>query len=117
MADSTGFVNRIGGSVIGILPDGPRISLRRALRKNKERARLRRADLTVIAHPKSGSTWLRFQLTRIYQRKFALPESVIPRVEIFHRLDPAIPRLHMAGYEYIKQVIERPGDDGLNRVC
>ena len=111
MADSFGLVHQIGESVIGILPDGPRISLRRALRKNKERARLKRADLTVIAHPKSGSTWLRFQFARIYQQKFALPESVIPRVEIFHKLDPTVPQLHMAGYEYIKHVIARPAPD------
>ena len=58
MADSSGLVHRIGESAIGVLPDGPRISLRRALRKNKERARLKRADLTVIAHPKSGSTFI-----------------------------------------------------------
>jgi len=111
MADSSGLANQIGKSVIDILPDGPRISLRRALRKNKERARLKRADLTVIAHPKSGSTWLRFQIARIYQQKFVLPESVIPRVEIFHELDSAIPQLHMAGYEYIKHVIARPAPD------
>lgn len=111
MADSSGHAHRIGESVIGILPNGPRISLRRALRKNKERTRLKRADLTVIAHPKSGSTWLRFQFARIYQQKFALPESVIPRVEIFHELDSAIPQLHMAGYEYIKHVIARPAPD------
>ena len=111
MADSSRFVNRIGESVINIIPDGPRISLRRALRTKKERARLKRADLTVIAHPKSGSTWLRFQLARIYQQKFSLPESVIPRVGILHRLNPAIPQIHMAGYEYIKHVIARPAPD------
>lgn len=111
MADSTQLAARIGDTVLGVLPDGPRISVRRALRKNKERARLRHADLTVIAHPKSGSTWLRFQLARIYQRKFNLPEAAIPKVETFHRLDPAIPRLHMAGYEYIKHVIARPEPD------
>jgi hypothetical protein len=111
MATRDGIASRLGETAIGMLPDGPRISVRRVLRKYKERARLRNADITVIAHPKSGSTWLRFQLARVYQRKFDLPEAVIPRIESYHRLNPAIPRLHMAGYEYIKHVIARPAPD------
>jgi hypothetical protein len=97
--------------MIGFLPDASRIALRRAVRDRVERQRLKSADLTVIAHPKSGSTWLRFQLARVYQRKFGLPESVIPRIERYHRLNPAIPRLHMAGYQYIARVIARPAPD------
>ena len=105
-------LERAGEGLVGLLPDAPRIALRRAVRNRVERRRLKRADLTVIAHPKSGSTWLRFQLARVYQRKFGLPESVIPRIERYHRLNPAIPRLHMAGYQYIARVIARPAPDG-----
>jgi hypothetical protein len=111
MAASMPIFERAGETLIGALPDRPRIALRRGLRARKERRRLERADLTVIAHPKSGSTWLRFQLARLYQRKYALSETVIPRVEILHGLDAAIPQLHMAGYEYIKLVIARPAPD------
>lgn len=111
MTEATGLLNRVGESVLGTLPDGPRIAIRRSLRMRKERARLHDADLTVIAHPKSGSTWLRFQLARLYQRKFDLPESMIPRINEYHRLDARVPRLHMAGYEYSKQVIARPAPD------
>jgi hypothetical protein len=105
------LVERTGEAMIGLLPDGPRIGLRRALRDRVERHRLKHADLTVIAHPKSGSTWLRFQLARVYQRKFGLRESVIPRIERYHRHNPAIPRLHMAGYQYIARVVARPAPD------
>jgi hypothetical protein len=111
MADSTTVVERAGEAMMSLLPDRPRIGLRRAVRDRVERHRLKSADLTVIAHPKSGSTWLRFQLARVYQLKFGLPETVIPRIERYHRLNPAIPRLHMAGYQYIARLIARPAPD------
>lgn len=104
-------LERAGEAMVALLPDGARIALRRAVRHRVERHRLKAADLTVIAHPKSGSTWLRFQLARVYQHKYALPETVIPRIERYHRLNPAIPRLHMAGYQYIARVIARPAPD------
>lgn len=109
--DATASLRAVGEKVFGALPDGPRIAMRRLLRSQKERRKLKAADFTVIAHPKSGSTWLRFQLARTYQRKFELPESLIPRVERFHDVDPDLPRLHMAGYEYIKHVVARPAPD------
>ena len=111
MVGTTRVLERAGEAMIGLLPDTSRVALRRAVRDRVERHRLKAADLTVIAHPKSGSTWLRFQLARVYQRKFGLPESVIPRIERYNRLNPAIPRLHMAGYQYIARVIARPAPD------
>lgn len=111
MAAAAKVMERAGEAMISLLPDAPRVALRRAVRDRLERHRLKRADLTVIAHPKSGSTWLRFQLARVYQQRFALPEASIPRIERYHRLNPAIPRLHMAGYRYIARVIARPAPD------
>ena len=112
MIGTARVLERAGEAMIALLPDRPRIALRRAVRDRLERSRLKGADLTVIAHPKSGSTWLRFQLARVYQRKYGLPESVIPRIERYHRLNPAIPRLHMAGYQYAARLIARPAPDG-----
>jgi hypothetical protein len=104
-------IKRMGETIFGVVPERPRIGLRRIVRRRREGRRLALADLVVIAHPKSGSTWLRFQLARAYQHKYRLPLSAIPSVEIFHDLDPAIPRLHMAGYEYIKHVVARSAPD------
>src|ERR671923_152146 len=85
-------LKEIGETIFGLVPERPRIGLRRIVRHGRERRRLALADLAVIAHPKSGSTWLRFQLARAYQRKYQLPLSVIPRIEAFHDLNRAIPR-------------------------
>ncbi len=93
---------------MGILPDGPRIALKRYFRGIRERRKLAGADLVVIAHPKAGSTWLRFQLSRVYQKKFGLSEDVIPNVEELHVRDPAIPRLLMGAYNYLKLDVAGP---------
>jgi hypothetical protein len=91
-----------------LLPDGPRVALMRYLRGFRERRRQRRADIIFIGHPKSGSTWMRFQLSRLYQKKYGLDESVIPDVEILHSLNPAIPQLHMGAYNYVKVFVAGP---------
>lgn len=101
------FLNTVGETAIGKLPDGARIAIRRSLRMARDSRRLARAHVSVIGHPKTGSTWMRIMLSRLYQRKFALPESVIPAVEECHRLDRRAPLIYMAGYEHIKQVIDR----------
>ena len=105
--------------LVNILPDGPRIAIKRKARMVWEQAQFTKADVSVIAHPKSGSTWLRFQLSRLYQRKHGLSESVIPDVERLHKLDPAIPRLYMAGYEFMKRVLAGPAPNAQleNRAC
>lgn len=98
----------IGETLVSYLPDRPRIALKRSFRGQTERRRLARADLVVIGHPKSGNTWLRFQLARLYQLKHGLPESVIPDVEVLHTLDQRIPQLHMGAYNYIKHIVATP---------
>ena len=84
------------------------IPIRRVVRMEKEKARLRRSHLSVIAHPKSGSTWLRFQLARLYQRRFGLPETILPRLERLPGLDRRVPYINMVGYEFIKRRVVEP---------
>jgi len=95
-------------TAMGVLPDRPRIALKRYLRGIRERRKLALADLVVIAHPKAGSTWLRFQLSRVYQKKYGLSEDVIPNVEVLHGLNPEIPRLLMGAYNYVKLDVAGP---------
>ena len=108
MTDLVPGLKSIGETLVSYLPDRPRIALKRNLRGITERRRLARADLVVIGHPKSGNTWMRFQLARLYQRKYGLPESVIPDVEVLHTLDQRIPQLHMGAYNYIKHIVASP---------
>ena len=105
MAGLVPGLKSIGDALLSFIPDRPRIALKRNLRGYTEKRRLARADLVVIGHPKSGNTWMRFQLARLYQRKYDLPESVIPDVEVLHSLDPRVPQLHMGAYNYIKHIV------------
>jgi hypothetical protein len=84
------------------------IPLRRAVRIEKEKVRLRRSHLAVIAHPKSGSTWLRFLLARLYQKRYGLPETILPRLERLPQLDRRVPYIDMVGYEFIKWRVTEP---------
>ena len=108
MAGSSASLKSLGRSVMSVLPDGPRIAIKRHARGYRERSRLRRADLVVIGHPKSGNTWLRFQVSRAYQKKYGLDESVIPDVEILHGLNAAIPQIHMGAYNYVRPLLVGP---------
>jgi hypothetical protein len=47
-----------------LLPKGPRIALREKLMAAHEMGKAGRAPFLVIAHPKSGNTWLRAMLSR-----------------------------------------------------
>ncbi len=95
-------------AALSILPDGPRIAIKRRFRGIRERKRLSQAELVVIGHPKSGNTWMRFQLARLYQKKYDLDETLIPRVEALHALNSSIPQLHMGAYNYIKPILIGP---------
>ena len=108
MAVIAGSLKNLEDTAMGVLPDGPRIALKRYFRGIRERRKLALADLVVIAHPKAGSTWLRFQLSRVYQKKYGLSEDVIPNVEALHALNPEIPRLLMGAYNYVKLDVAGP---------
>jgi hypothetical protein len=73
------------------LPRGPRVSAREHLLARLERARARRAELLIIGHPKSGNTWLRVMLSRLYQVRHGLPSSTIAKSDELARLHPAVP--------------------------
>jgi hypothetical protein len=50
-------LERAAEKIVDVLPDGPRIAIKRKARMVWERSQFNKADVTVIAHPKSGSTW------------------------------------------------------------
>lgn len=74
--------------------------LPRRLRLARRKARLgalevdiaRRSALIIIAHPKSGNTWLKVMLTRLYSRRHGIPEEDFARYPALADANPAIPR-------------------------
>lgn len=67
-------------SIIGttaLLPKPLRVKTRAKLLARHEIAKAMQADLLLIAHPKSGNTWLKVMMSRLYQLRHGLPASLI----------------------------------------
>jgi len=76
-----------------LLPAGTRVALRRDYLARLELAKAHRANLLIIGHPKSGNTWLKVMISRLYQTRYNLPESKLINTDEFARKIPEIPRL------------------------
>jgi hypothetical protein len=75
------------------LPVAWRVAARRRLLAQLELAKAQRTGLLIIGHPKSGNTWLRTMLSRLYQVRHGLPASLIVTSDELARRNPAIPRI------------------------
>lgn len=75
------------------LPTGTRVALRRKHLAQLEIAKAERADFLIIGHPKSGNTWLKAMISRLFQLRYGLPESKLINTDEFARKNPEIPRL------------------------
>jgi hypothetical protein len=59
----------------------------------------RRSDIAVVRHPKTGGTWLRVLITRLYAAKYDLPSRRVVRTDELHTLEPRVPVfLSSSGY-------------------
>ena len=75
------------------LPTAWRVAARRRALAHLELAKAERTGLSIIGHPKSGNTWLRTMLSRLYQVRHGLPASLIVTSDELARRNPAIPRI------------------------
>tara|TARA_R110002049_G_scaffold31098_5_gene105841 strand:+ start:1 stop:942 length:942 start_codon:yes stop_codon:yes gene_type:complete len=75
------------------LPANMRVALRRKHLARLELAKAHRANFLIIGHPKSGNTWLKVMISRLYQMRYNLPESKLINTDEFARKIPEIPRL------------------------
>lgn len=89
-----------------ILPTRMRVARRRKLLAELEMAKAQRATFLIIGHPKSGNTWLKVMISRLYQLRYDLPESKLINTDEFARKIPEIPRLAATNgcYSYESEV-------------
>ena len=78
-----------------------RLRAERRLRGYQHFTRLKRADAVVVSYGKSGRTWLRVMLSRLYQQVHSLPEDILIGFDNFHNMDRRIPRLFFTHDNYI----------------
>jgi hypothetical protein len=73
------------------------VAARLRQRARKKAAKLDQSDVMILRYPKSGVTWLRVMITRIYQRRLNLPDSEIIGSTGFHEMAPQVPQVFIAG--------------------
>ena len=84
-----------------LLPESKRFPTERRLRGWLEQQRLDRADYAVVSFGKSGRTWLRVMISRIYQRRHGLSDELI-EYSNYHRANPALPRVLFTHDNYLR---------------
>jgi len=92
-----------------LLPRSKRIPTERRLRGWLETLRLRSADYVIVSFGKSGRTWLRVMISRLYQRKHGLPEGSLIEYGNFHRRHSAIPRVLFTHDNYLRDYTRNGG--------
>lgn len=84
------------------LPRQRRKSLERWLRGREEYQRLQRADWVLMSWGKSGRTWLRVMLSRVYQLKGELQSDALLDFDNLKNLNSALPAVFFTHNNYLK---------------
>lgn len=76
-----------------LLPLRLRVAARRKLLSKLELARAHAARLLIIGHPKSGNTWVRTMISRLYQTRLGIPSDFTVKSDELALGHPDAPRL------------------------
>lgn len=90
------------------LPRSRRKALRHRLRAQLDNRRVLAADILVLSRAKSGRTWLRAMLSRLYQRRHGLAEQQLLEYDNFHVQAAAVPVIAMSHGHYLEQMARDP---------
>ena len=77
------------------------IRAERRMRGKEQVRKLGRADIAVVSFGKSGRTWVRVMISRLYQQIHGLPENALLGFDNFHNMDKSIPRVFFTHDNYI----------------
>ena len=65
-------------------------------------------DVMVLSRAKSGRTWLRAMLSRLYQQHYGLAETQLIELDNFHRQDASIPVIYFTHGHYLRKRFASP---------
>ncbi len=88
---------------LSLLPKPARITFAHRFREHREARKARRCDVMVLSRAKSGRTWLRTMLSRLYQVGYGLSETQLLDFDNFHRKNAAIPRVFFTHGRYLQE--------------
>jgi hypothetical protein len=91
------------------LPKSTRIWVSHRYRAWREVHYARACDVMVLSRAKSGRTWLRAMLSRLYQQHYSLPEAQLIEFDNFHRQNRAIPTIYFTHGHYLRARFASPG--------
>jgi hypothetical protein len=91
-----------------LIPGSHALRVRRDLRDSTW---LRQADAVVISFPKSGRTFVRAMLSRLFQRRFAIDERRLLEFPMLRKAAAEVPRLL---FTHAGDAMRRPDEIGLN---
>ena len=73
-----------------LLPKSIAKPMRRSIR---DQLALPESDVVFVSFPKSGRTWVRVMMSRVYHTHFGVPGDELVEFDNLHKLDPRIPRM------------------------
>jgi hypothetical protein len=83
-------------------PEERKTRAERWLRGREQVQKLHNSDIVIVSFGKSGRTWLRVMLSRLYQVKHGLSQRYLIGFDNFHAMNRAIPRIFFTHDNYIK---------------
>mgnify|MGYP001947502790 FL=1 len=84
------------------LPKERRIAIERRIRGRFEWQKLQGCNVVIVSFGKSGRTWLRVMMSRLYQRRYGLPERMLLQYDNMHRRQRQVPTIHYSHDNYLK---------------
>jgi hypothetical protein len=89
-------------TVMFLYPEESKLRAERRLRGSEQVRKLKKADVVVVSFGKSGRTWLRVMLSRVYQQMYNLPQRALIGFDNFHSMNAEIPKIFFTHDNYVK---------------
>jgi hypothetical protein len=83
-------------------PEERKTLAERRLRGREQVRKLEMADIVIVSFGKSGRTWLRVMLSRVYQKMHGLSERALIGFDNFHSMNRSIPKIFFTHDNYVK---------------
>ena len=88
---------------ISLIPKRARVWASHRYRAWRESSQALACDVMVLSRAKSGRTWVRAMLSRLYQQHYGLEEAQLIEYDNFHRQNAAVPTIYFTHGHYLQE--------------